>query len=82
VFRISQGQQDCEARYEIGEIVLLFDPRLQIWYDNLTGMAANNGIVGVTSVGRATAVTLNFNQSSLVLAWQAWVSVGRLPPED
>jgi hypothetical protein len=65
-----------------GEIVRLFNPRIQIWSEHFRWTAESDRIIGLTPSGRATVVALNLNRIALVKARRAWVSVGWHPPKD
>jgi hypothetical protein len=65
-----------------GAIVLLFNPRYQIWHDHFAWIGEGERIIGLTPVGRATVAALNLNRSSLVKARQLWARAGWHPPED
>lgn len=65
-----------------GETVRLFNPRTMAWRDHFSWTAEGDHIVGLTPCGRATVVALNLNRPPLVVARQAWVSVGWHPPKD
>ena len=65
-----------------GEVVRLFNPRNQLWYEHFAWTEAGDYIAGLTPVGRATVMALNLNRPSLAKARRAWVSVGWHPPKD
>ena len=65
-----------------GELVPLFNPRLQVWREHFEWTDSGERIVGLTQIGRATVVALNLNRSSLIQTRRAWVSVGWHPPKD
>lgn len=65
-----------------GEVVRLFNPRYQGWYDHFFWSPGSDYIIGRTPVGRATVVALNLNRASLVVARRLWVEVGWHPPQD
>ena len=65
-----------------GEVSRLFNPSTQTWTEHFLGSAERDLVVGRTSTGRATVVTLNLNRPSLVRSRRAWVKVGWHPPED
>ena len=67
---------------ETNGLVRFFNPRTQKWGDHFMWSKQGDTIIGLTSAGRATVVTLNLNRLSLVNARQAWVSVGWHPPTD
>jgi len=64
------------------EIVRLFDPRHQVWADHFMWTAEGDQIIGTTPTRRATVAALNLNRTPLVVARQAWVTVGWHPPRD
>jgi HNH endonuclease len=65
-----------------GELVRLFDARHQPWREHFAWTATGDRIVGLTPIGRATVVALDLNRPTLVVARQAWVTVGWHPPQD
>jgi len=65
-----------------GEIVRLFNPRTQAWYDHFAWQAEGTLIVGRTPIGRATVIALRLNRPTLVKARRLWVEAGWHPPED
>ena len=65
-----------------GELVRLFNPRQQIWFEHFRWSADFARIVGSTPIGRGTVITLNLNRPLLVQARIAWVAVGWHPPKD
>ena len=64
-----------------GEMVSLFHPRRHTWSDHFAWNAAGIRIVGLTTVGRVTVITLNMNNEVIVEARKNWVSVGWHPPD-
>ena len=61
----------------------LFHPRQQRWSDHFCWSADGTEIIGLTAIGRATAVALNMNHPLIVEARRRWVAVGwHPPPED
>ena len=65
-----------------GEIVPLFNPRRQVWAEHFTWDDEGTHIFGLTKTGRATALALSLNRSSLVFTRMVWVAVGLHPPRD
>ncbi|MCL1473845.1 HNH endonuclease [Argonema antarcticum] len=60
-----------------GEIVPLFNPRLQIWNEHFS---LNNGrIQGITNIGEVTVRLLKFNAPSRVLQRKILIKQGRYP---
>ena len=64
------------------EWVRLFDPRRQAWSDHFRWSPANDEILGLTPVGRATVQALHLNRPLLVQARRGWVRVGWHPPHS
>ncbi|MCE7983757.1 MAG: HNH endonuclease [Caldilinea sp. CFX5] len=65
-----------------GDIVSLFNPRVQYWYEHFEWSLDGTRIIGLTPVGRATIITLRMNNHTITSARQRWVSAGWHPPED
>ncbi len=62
--------------------VALFNPRHQVWAEHFRWTPAGDEVIGLTSVGRATAQALQLNRTLLVRARQGWVKAGWHPPPD
>jgi hypothetical protein len=60
-----------------GTVVLLFNPRVQVWTEHF--MLETAYIVGITPIGRATASLLRFNRWRRVVQRQALINIGRYP---
>jgi len=67
---------------ETGELVRLFNPRLQRWNEHFAWTPEGDQIIGQTLTGRATVSALKLNRSTLVRARRRWVSAGWHPPSD
>lgn len=65
-----------------GEIVALYNPRLQSWTDHFEWSKEGDIILGKTPTGRATVEALLLNREWLVTARQRWVLAGWHPPKD
>lgn len=65
-----------------GELVSLFNPRLQAWSDHFQWTEAGDYIVGLTPTGRATVVALKLNRPELVRARRLWARAGWHPPKE
>lgn len=63
-------------------VVLLFDPRHQVWHEHFTWDDGGVRIRGVTPTGRATVEGLRLNRSLLVGSRTVWVAAGWHPPRD
>ena len=73
---------------ETQTIVLLFNPRQQIWSEHFIWSANGRTIVGVTPIGRATCKRLDLNDEryreddSICSARGFWVKAGLHPPDE
>ncbi|MBW4674777.1 MAG: HNH endonuclease [Desmonostoc geniculatum HA4340-LM1] len=70
-----------------GEIIPLFNPREQKWYDRFIWSADGLKIVGITSTGRATCNRLDlnderYNEGSILKARRLWIKGGWHPPDE
>ncbi len=65
-----------------GQVVALFNPRLQAWNEHFSWVEAGTCIAGLTAIGRATVQALELNRPVLVQARLKWVEAGWHPPED
>jgi hypothetical protein len=63
------------------EMVLLFNPRIQIWHDHFRWTPDGTNIIGSTPTGRATVVALNLNNELAIEVRRNWVLAGWHPPE-
>ena len=61
-----------------GAITPLFNPRAHAWQEHFALEGAQ--IVGLTSVGRATAALLQFNEPRRITQRRVLIDVGRYPP--
>jgi 5-methylcytosine-specific restriction endonuclease McrA len=77
-----KGDRVAALDPETDTIVPLFNPRQQIWAEHFAWADHGTRIVGRTPIGRATALALQLNRTTLVFARQRWVSVGWHPPSD
>jgi hypothetical protein len=65
---------------ETEEVVSLFNPRTQIWYEHFRWSADGTRVVGLTPIGRATVEALHVNNEYVVAARRFWVFAGWHPP--
>lgn len=63
-----------------GQVVPLFNPRKQNWWDHFYWSASGVEIVGLTSIGRATVVALELNNTVSLMVRRNWVVAGWHPP--
>ncbi len=64
-----------------GEIVPLFNPRSQSWYEHFTWTTGHDYVIGRTAIGRATVASLKLNRPLLVRARRLWVRPGVRAPQ-
>lgn len=65
-----------------GALVLLFNPRLQIWKKHFTWANGGTHIIGLTATGRATVIALRMNNEYIVESRNLWVAMNWHPPLD
>ena len=66
--------------HETGRMVLLFNPRTQIWAEHFAWSADGRYIVPLTATGRVTVHGLALNDALRVHARALWVQAGYHPP--
>jgi 5-methylcytosine-specific restriction endonuclease McrA len=66
---------------ETQSIVLLFNPRTQIWKEHFKWAANGTRIVGLSSEGRATVSALKLNNPLAVRVRSNWVQADWHPPD-
>jgi len=64
-----------------GQIVSLINPRAQSWGDHFSWSHDGTQVIGLTSIGRATVVALQLNDSLFVAIRRRWIEVGWHPPK-
>ena len=67
---------------ESGQLVSLFNPRIQDWHDHFRWANGGIHIVGITSIGRATVLALRLNNDYVVESRAHWIAFGWHPPEE
>jgi hypothetical protein len=67
---------------ESGLVVLLFNPRTELWAEHFEWIEEGTIIRGKTPKGRATVAALNMNHADVVAARHLWVTAGWHPPTD
>jgi hypothetical protein len=63
-----------------GDLVPLFNPRMQKWSEHFQWSEEGIHIIGLTPTGRATVIALRLNNAILVEARRWWVKSGWYPP--
>ena len=65
-----------------GEMVTLFNPRMQSWAVHFAWSEDGTEIIGLTAIGRATVVALRLNNEMIVASRSLWVQAGWHPPVE
>jgi hypothetical protein len=65
---------------QTGQLVQLFHPRTQTWYDQFEWAQDGTQIIGKTPCGRASVVVLQLNNLVAVTVRRFWVQAGWHPP--
>lgn len=63
-----------------GEMVPLFNPRLQRWGEHFAWSKDYTQVIGLTATGRATAAALQMNQQNMINLRKAMFIIGVHPP--
>jgi hypothetical protein len=78
-----KGDQTLAADPETGQIVPLFNPRQQNWFEHFCWTPDGVQIRGLTPTGRATVVALHLSDDpDALLVRSYWVLAGWHPPRD
>jgi hypothetical protein len=77
-----KGTQTHATDPQSGEVVPLFNPRPQNWYEHFAWTEDNTRILGLTPIGRATVASLRLNKQYVVPSRRLWVVSGWHPPQD
>lgn len=64
-----------------GELIPLFNPRLDAWNDHFAWNEAGDRLLGKTPTGLTTIEALRMNDPLIVRARTLWVSAGWHPPK-
>jgi hypothetical protein len=78
---LSKARATSAPDPETGEVVLLFNPRTQIWSEHFEWTPDGTRLNGLTLIGRATIERLKINQDRVVDARVLWVFAGVHPPK-
>ena len=65
-----------------GELVTLFNPRIQTWREHFSWANGGTHVVGLTPTGRATVVALRLNNEYVVEARTLWIAQDWHPPSQ
>ena len=75
-----KGVQTKAIDPKTSEIVLLFNPRKDIWNEHFKWNKEK--IVGTTNRGRATVQALKLNNEIILPVRKRWIAAGWFPPSD
>ena len=65
-----------------GQVVSLFNPRMQMWRNHFVWTMDGTSIAGRTAIGRATVEALRLNNDFITVARRFWIEAGRWPPAE
>lgn len=77
-----KGDQFAALDPETGELVRLFNPRLQRRIEHFAWTPEGDQVIGLSPAGRATVSALKLNRPILVRARRRWVTAGWHLPGD
>jgi 5-methylcytosine-specific restriction endonuclease McrA len=78
-----KGDKTTAVDPETGEVVPLFNPRTQNWFNHFRWTEDGLYIVGLTAIGRATVAALHLDDDPDALIVRGyWVLAGWHPPQD
>lgn len=66
---------------DTGKLVLLFNPRSQIWAEHFEWLEGGILLNGLSDIGRATIIRLKMNRQTIVGARERWIKNGFHPPK-
>ncbi len=78
---LSKARATSAPDPDTGDLVLLFNPRIQVWAEHFEWIENGTMLRGLTPVGRATIVRLQMNIARMVNARKVWVRAGEHPPD-
>ena len=78
---LSKARATSTLDPQTGDVVLLFNPRRQVWSEHFEWTPDRTRLNGLTPVGRATIERLKINQDRVVDAPVLWVFAGVHPPQ-
>lgn len=78
---LSKARATSAPDPDTGDLVSLFNPRIQVWAEHFEWIENGTLLRGLTPVGRATIVRLQMNIARMVNARRVWVRAGEHPPD-
>ncbi len=79
---VHKAAQQSGVDIVTGEMVPLFHPLRQKWFEHFAWDESNTQIIGLTPRGRVTVAALHVNNPAVVRARRRWVAAGWHPPAD
>lgn len=67
---------------QTGQMIPLFNPRLQTWSEHFAWSNEGVHIIGLSASGRATILALEMNSNFRIRSRRIWVEAGYHPPND
>lgn len=65
---------------ETGQVVPLFNPRIDVWQAHFAWGNGGTHLIGITPTGRASVVALRLNNDNIVAARALWIESAWHPP--
>lgn len=62
------------------ELTMFFNPRKQLWIEHFAWVNGATQVIGVTGIGRVTAIALRINNEYIIATRGIWVARGWHPP--
>lgn len=76
---LRKGSRTAVTDPETNETVPIFHPRQMEWSQHFTTNPETGEILGISSVGRATAIALKLNSTNQLKARQLWIKLDLFP---
>lgn len=77
-----KGAKTAALDPETGQVVSLFNPRIETWQTHFVWGNGGTHIIGITPTGRATVVALRLNNDNIIAARVLWIAAAWHPPGD
>ncbi|WP_204140832.1 HNH endonuclease [Halomicronema sp. CCY15110] len=77
-----KGAKTAALDPETGQLVPLFNPRIEQWPTHFSWGNGGTHIIGMTPTGRATVVALRLNNDNIVAARAMWIESAWHPPNE
>jgi hypothetical protein len=77
-----KGDRTRDEDTVTGEVVALFNPRVQRWRDHFVWSSDGITVVGTTPCGRVTIDVLHLNNDYVVASRRFWREAGWWPPVE